>query len=182
MAKDSLHPQVVEQLHEVMTSLHAAGDLISPPNTFPSLDGVDLPVHETAEAYVRSGGSFLSRMLPYWAVRWVWRLQIVVLPLLAVGLPTLKFLPQIYRFWGMRTIKTCYHRLREVETHIDQAETPDELRRAVAELETLRTHTWAKARRISAMLQPDIYQWRTHVAEAGARAEEKRRQMAPQDS
>lgn len=177
VSRENLHPQVVEQLHEVMINLHSGGDLLSSPNTFPTLDGVDLPIHETAEAYARSGGSFLSRMLPYWAVRWLWRFQVVLLPLIAVGFPAMKFLPQLYGIWGMRLVKRCYRKLRDIETRLDQAQSPDQMRSTISDLKTLRDSMWAKTHRMPAILQPDIYQWRTHVAEVCASAEEKTRRM-----
>ncbi len=180
VSKESLHPQVVEQLYKVMTAVHSGSDLFSAPHSFPTLDGVDLRIHETAEAYARSGESFIARSLPYWAVRLLWRLRVLLLPLLAVWIPAFKFLPQFYTFWAMRRIKRHYRQLRDLENAMNRAATPEALSRSVAALEALRQSMWDKTNNVPVIVQPNIYQWRIHVSEVCAAAGEKLKKMQDQ--
>ena len=137
---------------------------MDPPGKYPSLEGLDLPVHETADTYMKSGESFLSRLLPYWALRWVLRLQLLLLPLLAVWVPFLKVLPMIYTWRANRLLHRHYAALREVESEIAQADDPARLRERLQTLERLRSDMEALARKVPAAQQRDLYQWRLHVS------------------
>src|SRR5260370_30051394 len=98
---------------------HSSGNLLDEPGKFPTLEGVELPpAHVAAEKFIKSGESFLSRLLPYWGVRLVSEAKLLVLPLLTL-LPFWKFLPMLYAFRINRILKRHYTALREVEGHIN---------------------------------------------------------------
>ena len=158
------HPRVVEQFITAARTLHAPGGRVNRAGQFPSLDGVDIPVHETAEAYVRSGESLISRLVPYWAMHWVVRAQFLIIPLLTLWIPFFKILPLLYRYRIGTLLKKHYAALRDVETGIERAESHDDLREAIAVLETLRNDMERLSRKIPAYYQQDVYQWRLHVS------------------
>jgi TRAP transporter TAXI family solute receptor len=164
VCREDLHPQVVDQILKAAKAIHQTHSLIDPPLKYPSLDGVDLPVHEAAETYMKSGEPFLSQILPYWVVRWMLRLKILILPLLAVWVPFLKVLPMIYAWRVNRILHHHYAVLREVETNIAHAERPEQLREWLQELDAMRTQMEGLSRKIPARLQRDVYDWRLHVA------------------
>ncbi len=82
--RENLHPRAVELILAAARVIHAPGNRLDRPGQFPSLDGVDLPLHDAAETYLKSGESYLARLLPYWGVRLVFLVQILLLPLLAI--------------------------------------------------------------------------------------------------
>src|SRR4029453_19615504 len=82
--------------------------------------------------------SFLSRNLPYQALRWVLLLKLLLLPPPAVWLPLLRLAPLIASWRKGRLLKRYYARLRDVEGRIATARRPDELREGINELEALR--------------------------------------------
>jgi TRAP transporter TAXI family solute receptor len=158
------HPRVVEQFIRAAREIHASGGRISRAGRFPTLEGVDLPVHPTAEAYVRSGESLISRLVPYWAMHWVVRAQFLILPLLTLWIPFFKILPLLYRYRIGTLLKKHYAALRDVETGIERADSPSELRSAIQALETLRDDMERLSRKIPAYYQQDVYHWRLHVS------------------
>jgi TRAP-type uncharacterized transport system substrate-binding protein len=164
VCREDLHPQVVDQVLKVATAIHGKGSLMDPPGKYPSLEGLDLAVHETADTYMKSGESFLSRLLPYWAVRWVLRLKLLVLPLIAVWVPFLKVLPMIYTWRVNRLLHRHYAALRDVESEIGQCDDPAQLRERLQALERLRAEMEGLARKVPAAQQRDLYQWRLHVS------------------
>lgn len=170
------HPRVVEQFITAARTLHGTGGRVNQAGQFPSLKGVDLPVHETAEAYVRSGESLISRFVPYWAMHWVMRAQFLIIPLLTLWIPFFKILPLLYRYRIGTLLKRHYAALRDMETGIERAESKDELREAIAGLESLRNDMERLSRKIPARYQQDVYHWRLHVSmvqdEARKRLEE----------
>ncbi len=164
VCRKDLHPQVVEQVLKAARTIHSGGSLIDPPNQFPTLEAVDVTIHETADTYMKSGESFLSRVLPYWGVRLLMQMRILILPILAIWLPFLKILPMIYNYRVNGLLKRHYTALKEVEARIAHAETPEDLQARLLALERLRTDMEALSRKVPAHLHRDVYQWRLHVA------------------
>jgi hypothetical protein len=80
---------------------------------------------------MRSGESLLSRILPYWGVRLVLRMRILILPLLVVWLPFLKVLPMIYNYRVNSLLKRHYAALHDAEQAIARADNPEDLARIV---------------------------------------------------
>jgi hypothetical protein len=143
---------------------------------------VDVAIHETAETYMKSGESLLTRLLPYWGVRLVLLLRILILPLLAVWLPMLKILPMVYNFRVNRLLKRHYAALRAIESTIGQANTPEELRDRLQALEQLRSDMETLSRKVPAHLQRDVYHWRLHVAVVRTEALERLTRMERRQS
>jgi TRAP transporter TAXI family solute receptor len=179
VCRKDLHPQVVDQLLNAAKEIHGKGSLMDPPLKYPSLEGIDedLPVHEASDTYMKSGEPTLSKLLPYWAVRWLMRMKILILPLLAVWVPFLKVLPMIYAWRVNRILHHHYAVLREVETNIAHAERPEQLREWLQELDAMRTQMEGLSRKIPARLQRDVYDWRLHVALVRSEVVERLRRL-----
>jgi len=173
VCREDLNPRVVEQLLKTAQMLHQQGSLIDGPKTFPTLDGLDLPPHEAAETYMKSGESLMSRVLPYWAVRLLVQLKIFVLPLLLVWVPAFKFLPAIYQWRINSLLKRHYAELREVETGLVQATTAEELRHSLHELDTLRKGMEKISQKLPGLYQRDVYHWRLHITMVRDEAQER---------
>jgi TRAP transporter TAXI family solute receptor len=173
----NLHPRVVEQVLKAANNIHSSGSLIDPPNRYPTLEGVDIRIHESSETYMKSGESFLSRLLPYWGVRLVLQMRILILPLLAIWIPFLKVVPMIYHYRVNGLLKRHYAALREAESAIAHAETADQLRQRLEVLEHLRTDMEALSRKVPGNLQRDVYHWRLHVSLVRAEALDRLRRM-----
>lgn len=175
-ARENLHPRVVEQLLFVARAIHAGGDLLEERGKYPTLDGVDLPIHLTAERFLTSGESYLSRWLPYKAMRFVWQLQLLALPLLAL-VPLWKAVPLLYSLRINQILKHHYLALGEVEAKVNGCADVGVLERLLEQLEGLRGELEAMSRKIPAHLQRDIYHWRLHVAMVRDEAQSKLRRM-----
>lgn len=130
--------------------LMAPAVLLDPPGRFPTRDGVDVPLHDAADSYLSRGESFLSRVLPYWALRWVIQLRVLLLPLIAIWVPLFKILPWLLRWRGNRMLERHYALLRDAEAAVAAAAGPEALREEVA-------------RRLSLPHQRDVYHCRLHV-------------------
>jgi TRAP transporter TAXI family solute receptor len=175
-AREDLHPRVVEQVLMTAHAVHSPGSLVDEPGRFPTLEGIDLPPNAAAERFMKSGESFLSRVLPYWGVRLVSQAQLLLLPLLTL-LPMWKALPVLYSFRTNRILKRHYTALREVEGQIDRCEDPAELRKLLETLDGLRTGLETLSRKLPAHLQRDVYHWRLHVAMVRAEGSDRLRRL-----
>jgi len=163
VARDGINPRVVELVLKVAQAVHGPGDLMAPPLKFPTLEGVDVPINEAAETYLTQGESFLSRNLPYRALRWVLLLKLLILPLLAVWFPLLRLAPLVAAWRRGRWLKRYYARLRDVEGKIATARQANELREGLNELEALRGEVQVVSSKLPPQQQQDVYHWRLHV-------------------
>ena len=179
VARADINPRVVELVLKVAQAVHSSGSLIDPPLKFPTLEGVDVPVNEAAETYMTSGESFLSRNLPYHALRWVLLLKLLILPLVAIWVPLLRIVPMITQWRKTRWLKRYYERLRTVEDKLATARWPNELRESINDLEALRAEVQLASRRLPPQQQQDVYHWRLHVSLILNEAVERLARMEP---
>jgi len=180
VCREDLHPRVVEQILKTAQKLHDKGSRLDAPKAFPTLEGLDVPPHEAADTFMKSGESFLSRVLPFWAVRLVVQMKILVLPLLIVWIPVFKIFPALYQMRINALLKRHYTELREAETSLMHAATPGELRDRLRDLETLRKEMEKISRKVPGLYQREVYHWRLHISLVRDEAMERLRRMEEQ--
>ena len=125
-ARDNVHPAIVNLLLEVIRDEHDDQGYFEAPNEFPNVEQVDLRVSPDAIRHRRFGPSLLYRYTPFWVATFLERFIIIVVPLLVVMLPLVKFLPQFMR-WRVRSrIYRWYGELTllEREVHSREGELP----------------------------------------------------------
>jgi TRAP transporter TAXI family solute receptor len=102
VAREDLHPVAVELLLQAAREVHGGPTLLNPANMFPAPIDVELPLDTDAERFYKERPSLLRRVLPFWVAVWAERLLFIMLPLLAVAIPTIAYLPKIYD-WRIRS-------------------------------------------------------------------------------
>lgn len=162
-AQKKLHPQVVTALLSVLKTIHKKGNVIDAPNTFPSMTGLDFPLHPAAETFKHSGEGFLAKALPFWALRLLARLKVLLLPLLTILLPAFRLLPVLYRFRVKRLLRKHYEALRECETRILAAEDRSGLEQGLDELLHLKDQLARLSKSIPGAFHHELYHWRLHL-------------------
>jgi TRAP transporter TAXI family solute receptor len=132
-----LHPALTPALLDAVTRVHEPGGLLEDQGEFPSADFLDLPLHEDARRYIRSGPSFLYRWLPYGTAVVLDRLKVLLLPFAALLLPLVRIAPPLYQ-WRVRSrVYRWYAAVREIDQAMLSG-SPDlpSLRSRLAELES----------------------------------------------
>lgn len=115
VARDDLHPALVELLLHAAQRVHREGGLFEKPGQFPSGMYVDFPLSSDARRYLKSGPSFLQRYLPFWVANFLDRTKVMLLPLLTLLFPLFRILPPTYQ-WRMRSkVVRCYKDLSWLE-------------------------------------------------------------------
>ena len=115
LAADDLHPVIVDLLLEAARRVHGGGGLLHRSGEFPALHDREFPVSPDAERIYRGDYSFLRKYLPFWAATWVQRFALFAIPLFAIGIPLMRFLPGIYRWRTRRRIYRWYGELKFIE-------------------------------------------------------------------
>ena len=161
VARDDINPALVDALLEAAQKIHRQGGLFERPGTFPSRDFVDLPMSAEAVRYFRSGPSIARRYLPFWVASVVERALILLLPLLTLMIPLMKFAPMAYRWQVSRRILRWYRRLRaiEAETRTDiNAQRRQELIKELDDVQTQVGHTI-----VPSSYTQSLYELRLHI-------------------
>ncbi len=161
VAKEGLHPALVDLLLQAADEVHGGGGLFEQPGAFPSPRFLVFPLGEEARRYFTSGPPFLRRTLPFWAATLIDRLTVMLLPLIAIIIPLMRIMPPIYKWRVRRRVYKWYKKLRKLEGEIqegvhddDVAEFRSELERIDAEVRKVKI-PWAYAE--------ELYQLRLHI-------------------
>ncbi len=115
VAREDLHPAVVQLLIQTAEELHRPAGLFANTGEFPSPDYVDFPLNAQAWRYYERGPSFLRSYLPYWAANLVTRLWILLVPAFALLFPFMRIAPPIFVWQIRRRIYKWYKNLRRIE-------------------------------------------------------------------
>jgi TRAP transporter TAXI family solute receptor len=138
VARKDLHPALTDLLLQAMTEVHREPGLFQAPREFPGVKQLDLPLSDRAERYYRNGPPFLQRYLPFWAANFLDRILVMLLPLLALLIPTLRIAPSLYAWRVKSRIYRWYGELKFLEMNLRRdfsSRTPDEWLTQLAEIE-----------------------------------------------
>ena len=129
---------------------------------FPNVDQVDIPVSPHAIRHKRFGPSLLYRYLPFWVATVVEWCVIILLPLLVVVLPVVRFLPAIMR-WRVRSrIFRWYGELKLLERDVERRRGALPIEQWLADLDRVE-HAAAQIR-IPSSFASEAYTLREHIA------------------
>ena len=120
LVREDTHPALVDLLLQAATEVHGGPGIFQRAGEFPHAAQVDFPLSKEAERYYRSGKPLLQRYLPFWAATLIDRLLVMLVPVLALLLPILRFAPALYN-WRVRSrIFRRYGELKFIEAEVEQ--------------------------------------------------------------
>ena len=161
-ARSSLHPAIVNLLLETIRDEHDDQGFFESAGEFPNIEQVDLPVSPHAVRHKRFGPSLLYRYLPFWVATVVEWCVIILVPLLVVVLPVVRFLPAIMR-WRVRSrIFRWYGELKLLERDVEQRRGTLPIEQWLADLD--RVELAAAQTRIPSSFASEAYTLREHIA------------------
>ena len=137
VAREDLHPALVELLMLAATTMHRSGDLFSARGEFPSDRHLDFPLDEDARRYLDRGPPLLQRHLPFWLATFVERTAILLIPLVTLLIPLVRILPPFLDWRTRRRVYRWYDELNELEAASRVTDDPDEHRMLRARLDEI---------------------------------------------
>jgi TRAP-type uncharacterized transport system substrate-binding protein len=162
IAHSSLHPALSDLLIEAAYEVHARATLFQSAGQFPSSATHTFPLSPEAARYYKSGDkSFIYRFLPFWLASLVNRALVVLVPIIVIVIPGLRFLPQLYRWRIASSIHRRYGELMALER-----ETLGELsaeRRAALVARLNQIERAAIARKLPGSQAEQLYVLREHI-------------------
>jgi TRAP transporter TAXI family solute receptor len=119
VVRDDLHSALQYLLLSTASHIHSGAGIFQRANRFPAAEGIDLPLSDQATQFYKVGRPFLQNYLPFWMASLFARLLVLLIPILGVLYPMIRFLPMIYD-WSIKSrISRLYGELRFLEDEID---------------------------------------------------------------
>jgi TRAP transporter TAXI family solute receptor len=134
---EDVHPQLVSLLVGIMQEVHRPRTVFSAEGVFPNNRAQDLPMNADAERYYAGGRSVLQSWLPFWVAVTVERLLVILLPVLGIALPLIRFGPTLYASQMEKRVWRHYETLRRIETQAEATHEPEARARLRERLEQL---------------------------------------------
>lgn len=145
VVRDELHPALTSLLTQAAIEVHrqprlnAKGEAgaFQRANAFPLAEDQEYPLSAEAVRVYKSGPPFFQRYLPFWLATLADRLMVMLLPLLGILLPVVKFAPALYAWQIRQRIVYWYRELRKVEPDAGTLPGPTEIAAALREIERI---------------------------------------------
>lgn len=159
VVRRDLHPAIQYRLLEAASEVHSGSGLFHAAGQFPAPETIDLPLGKHARQFYKTGPPFLQRHLPFWLAVLIEQLLVLLVPLLGVVYPILRFSPAIYSWWQHRRIYNLYSQLMVLED--DMVSAPLNHAKHVERLDELEDRASGLTLPIS--YQPLLYALRVHI-------------------
>jgi TRAP-type uncharacterized transport system substrate-binding protein len=177
VVRSDLHPAIQYGLLEAATKLHSAPGLFHAAGQFPAPETFDLPLGTHARQFYKTGPPFLQRHLPFWLAVLAQQLLVLLIPVVGVVYPLLRFSPVLYSWFQNQRIYKLYSELMHLEDQMASS-SPQQ----TAEVIDCLDHLEQRASHLSLPLpfQPMIYALRTHIGVVRQKIEKRAAQEMPQ--
>ncbi|HTT39338.1 MAG TPA: TAXI family TRAP transporter solute-binding subunit [Burkholderiales bacterium] len=163
VVRNDLHPAIQYLLLEAATQVHSRPGVFNKAGQFPAPESIDLPLSEQAMRFYKTGRPFLQRYLPFWLAVLAQQMLVLLIPLIAVLYPLLRFLPALYAWAMRRRVFRLYNELKAIEDQVLSARAQQQpAGELIAALDRLETR--ASQFRVPVSFRPLLYALRLHIA------------------
>jgi len=172
---EDMDPALQHLLLDVATQIHSGADLFQKASQFPAPEAGDLPLSDDAREFYKSGRPFLQRYLPFRLAQLAGNVLIVLVPLVGIVYPLLRFAPALYGWSMRRRVFRLYGDLKRIEGDLDAQMDAAELLRRLDRLEERADHL-----QVPLAFAQILYQMRSHIGLARARLQSRPPDPPPQ--
>ena len=123
VAREDLHPALVQLFVQAAARIHSGGGWISKTGQFPTQLNTEFPLARDAERYYRNGPPALQRYLPFWLANLVDRMWVALFSIIAILIPLARVVPPLYQYRIRSRIYRWYRDLRQIEDDARRART-----------------------------------------------------------
>jgi TRAP transporter TAXI family solute receptor len=161
VVRSDLHSAIQFLLLNAAVQIHSGAGIFHRAGQFPAAETVDVPLSDEAIQFYKSGRPFLQNYLPFWMASLVARLFVVLIPVVGILYPLLRFLPAIYGWMMRRKIARLYGELRFLEDELADRPEGQDRGAMVARLDHLEQQ--ANRLRIPMAYASLLYMLRHHI-------------------
>lgn len=142
IVRNDLHPALASLLTQAAVAVHTPPHLnangeagvFQRAGSYPVADDQEFPLSADAARVYKSGAPFLQRYLPFWLATMFDRLVVMLLPILGILLPAMRFAPMLYTWRIRRRLFHWYRELMKVEHLLADETTADEIEAALKQI------------------------------------------------
>jgi len=162
VVRKDLHPAIQYLLLNAAVEIHSGSSIFRHANQFPAPEAVGIPLSNEALRFYKSGLPFLHDYFPFWMAALIGKLMILLIPILGVLYPMMRFLPSLYD-WMMRSkVLRMYGELRLLEDEVTIARNAGrDTREMIARLDRLEEQ--ANHLRMPVAYASMLYMLRHHI-------------------
>jgi hypothetical protein len=161
VVRSEVHSALQYLLLNTARQVHSAPSIFRRPGEFPAAEAMDVPLSDEAAQFYKAGRPFLQNYLPFWMASLVARLLVLLIPIIGVIYPLLRFVPAIYGWTVRRKITRLYGELRFLEDELAAGSAVQDASSALARLDRLEQQ--ANRLRIPAAYANMQYMLRHHI-------------------
>jgi hypothetical protein len=162
IVRKELHPAIQYILLNAAAQVHSGPGMFQRAGQFPAAEGSEVALSDDAFQYYKSGRPFLQNYLPFWMAALVSRLLILLIPVLGVLYPIVRFMPVLYDWAVRRRISHLYRELRVLEYELEALRVENGADKMAAQLERLEQR--ANHLKIPIAYAGTLYMLRNHIA------------------
>jgi TRAP-type uncharacterized transport system substrate-binding protein len=160
VAREDLHPALVQLFVQAAVRVHSAGGWISKTGQFPTQMNTEFPLARDAERFYHNGPPALQRYLPFWLANLVDRMWVALFSIIAILIPLARIVPPVYQFRIRSRIYRWYRHLRQIEDALGRKD--EDRAKLMSDLDNL-------DRKAEHVLVPlayadELYTLRSHIA------------------
>jgi len=161
MVRDTLHPALQLLLLNAAVQIHGGSSIFQRANEFPAADAIGPPLSDEALRFYKSGPPFLHNYLPFWMAERIAKLVILLIPILGVLYPMMRFLPALYDWTMRRKISRLYGELRFLEDKLATLDGENCIGKVAAQLGQLEQQ--ANHLKVPVAYASTLYMLRNHI-------------------
>lgn len=161
VVRKDLHPAIQYLLLEAAVQIHSTPGVFHTAGRFPAAESIDLPLSPYARDFYKTGPPFLQRHLPFWLAVFLQQALILLIPLVAILLPVLRFAPAIYDWLEKRRVYRLYSELRRIEDEMFLASADRTQKGFIERLDRLKDR--ASRLSVPASFKAHVYALRVHI-------------------
>jgi TRAP-type uncharacterized transport system substrate-binding protein len=160
VAREDLHPALVQLFVQAAARIHSAGGWISKTGQFPTQLNTEFPLARDAERFYRNGPPAMQRYLPFWLANLVDRMWVALFSIIAILIPLARVVPPLYQYRIRSRVYKWYRHLRQIEDELARKDA--DRAKLLVELDKLD----AKALGVAVPLAyaDELYTLRSHIA------------------
>ena len=158
VSRETISPAIVSLLLENAQDVLKSYSRLQKPGEFPSINGLDFPLQMDSEIYLKDGPSFLHRHLPFWTAVWVGRFARVAIPILAILIPLIAYIPALRDLSLRIRLSRIYAELKVLESTAADPGARDTSRQALADIQKR-----VNAMKVSSLESKELYDLKGHV-------------------
>jgi TRAP-type uncharacterized transport system substrate-binding protein len=170
-----LHPAIQYLLLDAAEQIHSGPGMFHKAGQFPAAESIDLPLSGEARQFYKTGKPFFQRHLPFWLAVLMDRLLVLIIPVVGVIYPLIRFLPALHGWEMQRRIFRLYSELRSLEREMETRDVRHDMADLFVKLERLEDR--ANLLRVSVSYSNMLYSLRGHITLVRQRLQ--RRQEKP---